>query len=156
MKHPILLFGGIALAAIIVALVVMLLVKGTKSDVFEMYMEKTKMNITVQNGVVKADIWVLPQTEENLKTTLWGTATVAGSVPGESRPAEVVKNTEADTYLIRIIDDEQMYYAVSDVTLVDDCTVQFKPGPEDFTYTVDVFGADGTLMKSYEMFAASL
>ena len=33
--------------------------------------------ITFINGVKEADIWILPATEENLKTTLWGTATIA-------------------------------------------------------------------------------
>ena len=31
--------------------------------------------VTFVNGVEEANVWILPMTEENLKTTLWGTAT---------------------------------------------------------------------------------
>ena len=112
-------------------------------------------NITIVNNVYEANIWVLPNTEANRKTTLWGTAT-AGKVPaGESRQVGIDKPGDNGTYMFRMIDTEQMYYSSENMILEDGWTLEIK-GKLNDDLKIEVTDKDGTLKAEYEVFAASL
>ena len=40
----------------------------------EVHFDRESLCVTFVNNVETADVWVLPQTNENLKSSLWGTA----------------------------------------------------------------------------------
>lgn len=112
-------------------------------------------NITIVNNVYEANIWVLPDTEANRKTTLWGTAT-AGKVPaGESRQAGIDKPGDNGTYMFRMIDTEHMYYSSENIILEDGWTLEIK-GKLNDDLKLEVTDKDGTLKAEYEVFAARL
>ena len=112
-------------------------------------------NITIVNNVYEANIWVLPNTEANRKTTLWGTAT-AGKVPaGESRQVGIDKPGDNGTYMFRMIDTEHMYYSSENMILEDGWTLEIK-GKLNDDLKIEVTDKDGTLKAEYEVFAASL
>ena len=112
-------------------------------------------NITIVNSVHEADIWILPDTEANRKTTLWGTAT-SGNVPaGESRQAGIGKPGDDGHYLFRMIDTDKWYYSSENLVLEDGWTLEIKQ-ESDHVYVIGVTDKDGTLKASYEVFAARL
>ena len=111
--------------------------------------------ITVMNDLQQADIWILPETPENLKTTLWGTATAAKVATGESRQAPLCAPGEGGTYLLRMIDTDSFYYSAGGITLEAGCTLHIK-GEDMQNITAEVSNQSGALIGSYEVFAARL
>ncbi len=53
------------------------------------------------NSVQTADVWIIPDTEENRKTTVWGTASVKNAEPEKEYPVSIPRN-DGDTYLLRM------------------------------------------------------
>ena len=51
--------------------------------------EQTGPEITVVNEAVKADFWILPDTEANRKTSLWGTASADDLKAGLARLKDI-------------------------------------------------------------------
>ena len=108
--------------------------------------EKT-VSVTFVNDVEEADIWILPQTEENLKTTLWGTASVSGLKAGEKAGVEVSAQDDGK-YIVRIIDADKAYYSANDMILGDSGTVRFQTG--DTKYEAEIVSLDrsGSVLSS--------
>ena len=107
------------------------------------------------NGVQDADIWILPETEENLKTTLWGKATVSGIQTNESREAPLCDAGENGLYLIRMIDTDHIFYSANGIMLKPDWTVRVT-GHDLQSVKIEVSDESGVLKNTYDVFAASL
>lgn len=107
------------------------------------------------NGVTEADLWILPQTEENLKTTLWGTATLAKVGTGESRPALLPEPGDGGRYLFRMIDTEGFFYSANGVTLEAGWTLEIK-GDDAPSVTLEIRDGVGTVRYTYEVCTARL
>ena len=73
--------------------------------------------IAMVNSVNEADIWILPKTEENLKTTLWGTATAGKMQLHESREVQLEAPADNGLYIFRMIDTDKMYYSAEDIVI---------------------------------------
>ena len=71
---------------------------------------QSSISVTFLNNVEEADIWILPQTEDNLKTSLWGTPTVSKMRVGEQK-AITISDEGTGRYIVRIIDSDQAFYA---------------------------------------------
>ena len=112
--------------------------------------------IKVVNKVKEADIWIIPETEENKKTTVWGKATV--SKADAKLDEEVVAKIQADvnTYMIRLIDVDEMFYSADGVVIEKQQKVVIRNGKGDMTAFVEVYNSDGSLAAEYEMFEARL
>ena len=52
----------------VIYLITMLILCGCKAN---RTVSENNKNITFINEVKEADVWILPETEENLKTTVW-------------------------------------------------------------------------------------
>lgn len=113
------------------------------------------MYITVINGVKDADIWILPETEENLKTTVWGTATASDVKTNESRKAPLCEAEENGLYIIRMIDTDKIFYSADGIMLESGWTVHIK-GNDLRSVTAEVTDENGVLRNTYKVFAASL
>ncbi len=111
--------------------------------------------VTFVNEVKDADVWILPHTEENLKTTLWGTATLSKIAAGESRPAPLCEPGDDGLYLLRMIDTDHFYYSANGMLLKAGWTVRVK-GDDFRSVTVEVTDETGVLNATYEVFAARL
>ena len=116
---------------------------------------KTDMAISFTNGVQEADVWILPMTEENLKTTMWGTATAKSVKTGESRKTPLCKAGDEGQYIFRMIDTDEMYYSANGIKLEAGWTAEVK-GDELNSITLEVKNADGEVDATYEVFAARL
>lgn len=115
----------------------------------------TDTNVTFFNETEKMDVWILPETDENLKTSLWGKATLAGADTGESYILKVSKPETVTTFIFRAIDEDKIYYEANGITLEADCTIKLKK-EEPFTFTIEVISKDGNILGTYSVFAAAL
>lgn len=68
-----------------------------------------KIRVFIKNNVANADVWIIPNTEKNRKTTVWGAATAKISYKDECT-ADVVLSENGE-YLFRMIDYRQTFYA---------------------------------------------
>lgn len=106
------------------------------------------------NGVQDADIWLLPQTEENLKTTVWGAASAADVKAGETH--EIALGAANDgLYIFRMIDTDGMYYSADNLTLEGGFTLELT-GSDLRALTLTVTNEAGEQVVTYDVFVASL
>lgn len=109
--------------------------------------------VTFVNAVRDADAWILPQTAANLKTTVWGTATVPKAKTGESRQVPLCEAGEGGLYIFRMIDADGFFHSANGIVLEDGWRV--KVGGEDGV-VLEVWDGDGVLQKTHEVFVARL
>ena len=112
--------------------------------------------ITFRNEVETADIWLLPQTEENRHSSLWGTATLSELATGAESQVSLTALGGPGTYILLAIDVEEMYYEASDVELAAGYTLRLSESDDPWTVTLDVTDASGAQVASYSVFAARL
>ena len=115
----------------------------------------TDTNITFINEAENMDVWILPETDGNLKTTLWGRATLAGAKKGESYDLKVSKPETVPTFIFRAIDEDKIYYEANGITLEAGCSMRLKK-EEPFTFMIEVIGNDGNSLGTWSVFAAAL
>ena len=113
---------------------------------------KDVITVTFRNEIEDADIWILPQTDENLKTSLWGTATIGGLDRGAEKTVTVSDVSSNNIYIIRIIDDDSAYYSVDNVYLDDGYSINFTTNDRRYESTIDVTDDHGELLSSQEAF----
>ena len=111
--------------------------------------------VTFVNSVADADVWILPETEQNLKTTVWGTATAADVKTGESRQVPLTTPGGDGFYMFRMIDTEHFYYSANDITLEEGWTLEIR-GNDLSSITLEISDGNGTLLQICEVFAARL
>ena len=104
--------------------------------------EVRTISVTFVNEVKEADIWILPQTEENLNTSLWGTPTFSKMKAGDSRKG-AVSFADSGRYILRIIDTDSGYYSANDLVLGDDLTVVFSTSDTKYEATVVILDENG-------------
>ena len=109
--------------------------------------------VTFVNEVCDGDIWILPQTAANLKTTVWGTATVPKAKMGESREVTLGEAGDGGLYIFRMIDVDGFFYSANGIVLEDGWRV--KVGGEDGV-VLEVRDGGGVLQKTHEVFVARL
>ena len=112
------------------------------------------MAVTFVNGAREADAWILPMTEKNLKTTVWGKAVFPKVKKDESLLAAVEK-AEDGLYIFRMIDVDEMYYEANGVRLEEGWTVRIVQS-DPYTMQLEVTDENGVLNETYEVFWASL
>ena len=111
--------------------------------------------VTFINEVKDADVWILPDTQANRKTTLWGTATAAKVKSGESREAPLTEPGDDGLYLFRMIDADRFYYSANGVKLQANWSVTIR-ADDPHTVTLEVKDETGTLQNTYAVFSAML
>ncbi len=116
------------------------------------YTERETMRVTFVNEVQTADVWILPQTEENVKSSLWGTATIGKLDAGAQREVGIDETDGAEAYIIRIIDDEHAYYAVKDVLLGDGYSIRFQTADKKYDAVIEIVDADGNVLRTERAF----
>jgi hypothetical protein len=109
--------------------------------------------VTFVNSVRDADAWILPQTAANLKTTVWGAATVPKAKTGESRQVPLCEAGDGGLYIFRMIDADGFFHSANGIVLEDGWRV--KVGGEDGV-VLEVLDGDGVLQKTHEVFSARL
>ena len=85
--------------------------------------------VTFVNAVRDADVWILPQTAANLKTTVWRAATVPKAKMEESRQVPLCEVGDGGLYIFRMIDADGFFHSANGIVLEDGWRV--KVGGED-------------------------
>ena len=118
---------------------------------------KNERTVTILNDVQIADVWILSDTQQNRKTTVWGAATAAGVKTGESRQAPLCEPGDDGLYLLRMIDVDGFYYSASGVTLNAGWSIRVQMQENDLqSVSAEVSDESGVLQNTYTMFAAKL
>ncbi|MBQ7625383.1 MAG: hypothetical protein IJS65_08940 [Clostridia bacterium] len=113
--------------------------------------------VTFINRVENTDVWILPQTKENLDTTLWGKATAGKVAKDEERAVGLTAPGDGDKYIFRMIDEDEMYYEANGLILPDGCRVEIKHGEDGpMSYIITVTDENGENAVTYDVFAAHL
>ena len=108
------------------------------------------MKIRFINEVEDTGLWILPQTKENLKTSLWGTATVAMLKKNETIEIPI-EETSDHLYILRLIDQSGAFYAANDFELYDGDTIVFDAIDDDFVRArLTLLDKDGKEVKVAE------
>ena len=110
--------------------------------------------ITFRNEVETADIWLLPQTEENLHSSLWGTATLAKLPTGAEQRVSLTSGP--GLYLMRAIDVDEMFYDVGGVELEAGYVLRLSESEDPGAATLEVTDITGAQVAVYSVFAARL
>lgn len=105
------------------------------------------ISVTIQNEVEEADFWILPQTEKNVKSSVWGTATVSKMKAGEQKTVSVA---EGEKYIVRIIDSAHGYYAANDIVLGNSYSVHFKTADAKYEAALVVLDENGNTISTNE------
>ena len=112
------------------------------------------ISVTFINEVEEADIWILPQTEENLKTSLWGTATISKLKSGERKTVGI--NGSSEKYIVRIIDVDHAYYSADDIVLQDNYTIRFQTNESKYEASIVTSDTSGNAVTSENVFQGVL
>ena len=127
----------------------------TLKDVQEAATEET-ITIGFVNSVQTADVWIIPDTEENRKTSVWGTASVKNAEPEKEYPVSIPHN-DGDTYLLRMIDKDHIYYESKSVTLLEGYSLVIYRNEENGRdIRLVVYDSDGKELTDESVFNAAL
>jgi|GEM_PF-557228 len=116
----------------------------------------TTIAVTFDNEVADADVWILPQTEKNLETSLWGRATVGKLGAGKTKEVYLTEFDPAQTWLVRIIDVDHAYYSADDLKLGDGFQIVFRSDDSRYDSVIEVLDRDGTVLSSAKAFTGML
>ncbi len=89
-----------------------------------------RINVVFTNEAEEADIWIIPQTEDNMKTGIWGKATIAKLPVNEKRELVLDKAWDAEHWIINIIAGDQ-YYSALDIVLEEGYSIIFGSETEE-------------------------
>ena len=67
------------------------------------------ITVSFVDSVENADVWLIPDTEKNRKTSVWGTASIKNAEQEKEYSVSISKNP-GDMYLLRMIDIRHIYY----------------------------------------------
>ena len=113
--------------------------------------------VTFRNEVEKTDVWILPDTEENRKLSVWGTATIGGLEKDKSAEVSLFALGGPRQYLVHMITPDEMYFGVSDIKLDAGYTMRFYLADEEYhVWMLEVKDADGNAVDDLEVFGARL
>ena len=116
--------------------------------------DKKNESVTVINEVKDADIWIMKDTEEVRKTSVWGTATFGKLGKDKQATRTISELGGPGLCAFRMIDKDKIYYSANEVKLEAGYTLKITGS--DFECILEVTEADGKTKQTYEVFSASL
>jgi hypothetical protein len=116
---------------------------------------KNRITITVIDDVKEADIWILPDTAANKKTSVWGKATASHVALGESRRVPLCEPGDDGKYILRMIDSDSFYYSANGIELQAGWTLRIKEKGSG-AVAAEVSDENGLLKNTYDVFSARL
>lgn len=119
--------------------------------------ETTGAAVTFINETVDADIWIIPDTEANRKTSLWGAASIRDLAVNESAPVSLDALGGPGLYLFRAIDVNDGFYEAAGVFLDAGYTLRFTAGGgRPAEAVLEILDADGNLTDTRSVFVGVL
>lgn len=138
-----------------ICLLILLLLCGCEEKEQNTMEPTNAMTVRWISGVPEADVWILPDTAANRKTTVWGAPSAAKVPAGDTAEIALCDPGDGGLYLLRMIDADGYYYAADGLRLEDGGTVQITE-TDILHYTVTTTDKNGALLGTYDVFAAKL
>ena len=118
----------------------------------ELHFDRECFRVTFINNVETADVWVLPQTDDNLKSSLWGTASAKSLEVNTQRDITLSKTDESELYIVNIIDADHAYYSAQNIRLDDGYVIRFTTEDSKYDAYIEVLNTDGAVLMKQEAF----
>ena len=112
--------------------------------------------ITFRSEITTADIWLLPRTEQNLHSSLWGTATLPQLAGGTEAQVSLTALGGPGVYILRAIDENEIFYEADELELEAGYTLCLSESDDPWTVTLEVTDSACAPVASYDVFAAAL
>ena len=136
-------------------LLALLLSWGCKAKVQSEMEISSNRTVTFLNAVRDADVWILPRTAANLKTTVWGMPTIPKSKTGEPRRIPLSEPGDGGLYIFRMIDEEGFFYSADGIALEDGWRMKIE-GEDLPSIFLEVSDGEGVSRNTRAVFAARL
>ena len=119
------------------------------------FMDST-ITVSFVNEVVPGGVWILENTQENRKASVWGTASIE-KAKLEEEYSVTTREDESGSYLLRMIDTDQIYYSADDIPLKDGYSmVLYKSDDEFEDIMLAVYDETGEEILNCRVFNAAL
>ncbi len=128
---------------------------GCKKKNIDSDVKEKSISVEVLNELNEADIWIIPDNEENRKTTVWGKATVSGIKLNEKEVFTITIQDSIESFIINVIDIDKMYYSSNDVKLLDGYKLTLKKGEDILSSTLIVTDCNGNTTE-YALYGGKL
>ena len=113
------------------------------------------INISFTDNAEPGSVWILRDTGENRKISIWGTAMIKPDTVGTEITADIPYAEDAK-YLFRMIDDDGIYYSGEIPELRDGWKLDIHEIGEYWNFQLDVLDENGELRYECELFNAAL
>ena len=113
------------------------------------------ITISYVNEISAADVWIIADIEENHKTSLWGTATLKDAEP-EKEYTVGIEKSEDDHYLLRMIDEDELYYESGSFELKDSYSLLVCEGDSFSEPHIIIYDDKGEKAEELTIFRAAL
>ncbi len=108
------------------------------------------------NSVHTADLWILPDTQEIRKTSVWGTPTIKDSEQEKEYSVSISK-TDDNSYLLRMIDTDKIYYESGSITLDEGYSIiVYSNEDDDMDIRLVIYDDKGEKSEECTLFNAAL
>ncbi len=115
-----------------------------------------QFEIHFTNKVCKGDVWIIDDTKENRGTSIWGTATIKETSPERDYSVKLYDNKD-NTYLFRMIDEDDIYYEANALTLDDQYSVTIYRKDDEYREVFLIISdEEGNELQTLEVFNAAL
>lgn len=112
--------------------------------------------ITLENRVKTADVWIMKDSPDNREQSVWGGTTVKACAVNEPQKIVLEEVSEENLYILRMIDENNLYYEACGVEITDGQSVVIESKENDTVTSVYVYDGAGSIVNEYEMFVAAL
>ncbi len=113
------------------------------------------ITIKYENAVAAGDVWILDNTQENLKTSLWGTATLQKAKKDTEYSLTIPANAN-NSYLFRMIDEDEIYYESGEITLKEGYSISIFYEGEYRDVRMVIYDENGAIVEDSILFNAAL
>ncbi len=113
------------------------------------------ITISYVNEISTADVWIIADTPENHKTSIWGTATLKDAEPEKEYSTDIEKSDD-DHYLLRMIDKDELYYESGSFELKDGYSLLVCEGDSFQEPLIIIYDDTGEKAEELTIFCAAL
>ncbi|MCR5357095.1 MAG: CAP domain-containing protein [Lachnospiraceae bacterium] len=113
------------------------------------------IDVSFNDNVEPASVWILADTENNRHTSIWGTAMIRSEELGKEYNAGIPK-ADDDKYLFRMIDDDEMYYDAQISELKSGWKINLYTPENAMDPKLDVYDENGDIVEECSVFWAAL
>ena len=115
-----------------------------------------KITVSIVDDVAPSSVWIIRDTPENRKTSVWGTAMVKPSELGKEYSFDIPLSDD-EKYLFHMIDEDGIYYSADIPKLLDGWKVRIYADENSSDEVIlQIYDASGALISECSVFSAAL